>query len=173
MHLNQSMDGWGIVVYYNKIWFSWVFIFSTNFIIINVRYALQLKRFWIEALLLWLFGFPISSPSINFILSFFPQYSEIEHNGCRLFNDIPSGHNSGFKVSLLLKFEVEINACNKRIIRNLVVLYWNLFGLLQPLNSFYHTMEGLSVEDVKYIKESLWHWSVSLNFHILLKLLTS
>ncbi|KAK9913250.1 hypothetical protein M0R45_037073 [Rubus argutus] len=26
------------------------------------------------------------------------RLSEIEHNGCRLFNDIPSGHNSGFKV---------------------------------------------------------------------------
>ncbi|KAM1253035.1 hypothetical protein ACFX2J_040972 [Malus domestica] len=26
------------------------------------------------------------------------RLSEIEHNGCKLFNDIPSGHNSGFKV---------------------------------------------------------------------------
>lgn len=26
------------------------------------------------------------------------MFSEIEHNGCRLFRDIPSGKNSGFKV---------------------------------------------------------------------------
>ncbi|KAM1406406.1 hypothetical protein ACFXTH_001082 [Malus domestica] len=26
------------------------------------------------------------------------RLSEVEHNGCRLFNDIPSGHDSGFKV---------------------------------------------------------------------------
>ena len=33
---------------------------------------------------------------------FLVLYSEIEHNGCKLFANIPSGRNSGFKVSLLL-----------------------------------------------------------------------
>ena len=31
---------------------------------------------------------------------FLDFHSEIEHNGCRLFHNIPSGKNSGFKVSL-------------------------------------------------------------------------
>lgn len=37
---------------------------------------------------------------IRLLTSVLALYSEIEHNGCRLFNNIPSGRNSGFKVSL-------------------------------------------------------------------------
>ncbi|KAJ0045560.1 hypothetical protein Pint_06064 [Pistacia integerrima] len=33
------------------------------------------------------------------------RLSEIEHNGCKLFHDIPSGQNSGFKVKLSSSFE--------------------------------------------------------------------
>lgn len=34
------------------------------------------------------------------MLSVLVLFSEIEHMGCRLFQDIPSGPNSGFKVSI-------------------------------------------------------------------------
>ncbi|RWW57709.1 hypothetical protein BHE74_00035486 [Ensete ventricosum] len=34
-----------------------------------------------------------------FVFFFFFHFSEIEHTGCDLFKDIPSGINSGFKVS--------------------------------------------------------------------------
>lgn len=49
---------------------------------------------------------------ISFINLFVVLDSEIVHNGDRLFHDIPSGQNSGFKVSfsscLLNKFELPV-----------------------------------------------------------------
>jgi hypothetical protein len=41
----------------------------------------------------------LDPPSTNFINGVVP-YSEIEHNGSRLFDNIPSGRKSGFKVHL-------------------------------------------------------------------------
>lgn len=53
-----------------------------------------IKKFWFGAIRRWLIMFKRSANL------FLVQYSEIQHNGARLFHDIPSGRNSGFKVSL-------------------------------------------------------------------------
>lgn len=44
------------------------------------------------------------------------RLSEIEHNGCRLFNDIPSGHNSGFKVVRYHSLVVDVESLPDELI---------------------------------------------------------
>lgn len=149
-HLNQSMDGWGMVIYYYEILVvigAYFFYYILLLLIWNMLYN------WKFRFKLWYSDFILSRrfPSIYCLLFLFPQYSEIEHNGCKLFNDIPSGHNSGFKVTLFLNFEVEINSSQK--IRKKLV-YWKIIDLLQPCNSVCCTMVGVSLKDVIYFKES-------------------
>ncbi|KAE9451054.1 hypothetical protein C3L33_17056, partial [Rhododendron williamsianum] len=44
------------------------------------------------------------------------RLSEIEHNGCRLFNNIPSGRNSGFKVVRYHSLVVDVESLPKELI---------------------------------------------------------
>ncbi|CAB4300954.1 unnamed protein product [Prunus armeniaca] len=44
------------------------------------------------------------------------RLSESEHNGCRLFNDIPSGHNSGFKVVRYHSLVVDVESLPDELI---------------------------------------------------------
>lgn len=149
-HLNQSMDDWGMVIHYYEIWVvigAYFFYYILLLLIWNMLYN------WKFGFKLWYSDFILSLRflSINFLLFLFPQYSEIEHNRCKLFNDIPSGHNSGFKVSLFLNFEVEIKSSQ---INSKKLVYWKIIGLLQPCNSVCCTMVGVSLKDVIYFKES-------------------
>lgn len=86
------------------------FLLISSLVIWNLLYNFESFGFK-----LWYCDFAVF-PYVLLLLTFYssPQYSEIEHDGCILFNDIPSGHNSGFKVSLFLKFGVETNTSLKK-----------------------------------------------------------
>lgn len=73
---------------------------------------------------------------ICLLTSVLALYSEIEHNGCRLFNNIPSGKNSGFKVS--------VNICVKEfiVINSLAILILGFMVRSFPLLTISEAVES-------------------------------